>query len=166
MNPQDQSDIPSIQDEDIDATTEQTLAALEAEDTGVVAQAIENSAIITPPTDPVPSVPIDTPTPPTTPPKKSSKKLIIILIVGVILIAAAIAGYFFWQSSQSAVTPQPTQTISTPTGGNTPGGNDTPANAYTQQSLNEEATSIENQVNAFDDSEYDDSTLSDAALNQ
>ena len=92
-------------------------------------------------------------------PKKSSKASIIVL-VALIAVLLAGAGYFIWQSLQTVANPETTQS-----GGDAPDLESTESNTQ-DQSVNDEASSIENSVNSLEDTEYADSTLDDNALSQ
>lgn len=94
-------------------------------------------------------------------PKKSKKGLIIIIAV-ILLIGASVGAYFIWQSLQPASSTQ----SETPTGGSAPGpADDEDTSGDTEESVTNDATSIEEDVNGLNDSEYEDSTLSDSTLN-
>ena len=94
------------------------------------------------------------------PKKKSRTKLFVVVGSVIILLALAAAGYLFWQTFQVA---DPTEAVQQSGSNNNPLV-EAPANADTEASVNETATSIETEVNTLDDTPYDDSTLSDKTL--
>lgn len=92
--------------------------------------------------------------------KKSRIKLFVVIGSIVILAALAFAGYLFWQTFQVE---SPTEAVQQ-TGSGTSRLVEAPANADTEASVTETATSTEAEINALDDTPYDDSMLSDKAL--
>lgn len=97
-------------------------------------------------------------------PKKQSKKRLIIFaaILVLVLAAGSVAGYVVWQSS----TPAPTSDTTETQQGDQPGNVDETEADPTPESLEAEASSLEQEINSFDTSELNDTTLNDAALYQ
>jgi uncharacterized protein HemX len=91
--------------------------------------------------------------------KKSSKKPVIIVAIILLVIGLAVGGYFGWQYLQSQNnTPAPIQNIPAD---QTP---EEDTNEPTEASLSDDITEIEAELDAIEDTEYDDETLSDETL--
>ena len=90
-------------------------------------------------------------------PKKSPKKMFVILVSVIVALALGVGGYFGWQYLESQKTPVPVQSDNS----------ETPAPSATiddPETVNGDIETIETDLENIDDSNYQDSTLSDASL--
>lgn len=115
----------------------------------------------TPSSDSAPATPSATPSVATNSPKKSKKGLIIIASVLLVLGIAA-ASYFVWD----ALTPNETAPAASDTASTDQPPEEQLAPVENAEQLDAEIDAIEAELNAIDDSEFSDETISDATLEQ
>lgn len=173
--PEESASLNAIESEDVTKPLDTEPASTPAPATPVVSSPLSEltSAPPTPvadtPVTPNPSTPAATPTPsapasssepaapnnfqPFASQKKSPKKGVIVLVIILALAILGFGGYFGWQYffNQPAAPAQQTQPEET-------------EELVEEPTLEEEIIDFEEQLNAIDDSEYQDSTLSDETL--